>query len=106
MKIALDYDGTYTEDPGLWDVFIYEAFENGHDVRFVTWRHFESDTITLPVYLQGVPIIYCDGMAKKMYCASQGWEPNVWIDDHPEAITTNQTWTADQLNEWRENGRV
>jgi hypothetical protein len=29
MLIALDYDGTYTEDMDLWDCFIENAIKNG-----------------------------------------------------------------------------
>ena len=39
MNIALDYDGTYNRDLKLWDEFIFNAVERGHDIRIVTFRH-------------------------------------------------------------------
>ena len=38
MKIALDYDDTYTQDPELWLRFVKDALERNHDVRVVTMR--------------------------------------------------------------------
>lgn len=39
MLIALDYDGTFTEDPTLWVSFIAMAQAHGHDVIGVTMRY-------------------------------------------------------------------
>ena len=39
MLIALDYDGTYTEDWELWRMFIKSAHKKGHEVVIVTMRH-------------------------------------------------------------------
>lgn len=39
MIIALDYDGTYTADPALWDQFILLAIKNNHYVVCCTLRH-------------------------------------------------------------------
>ena len=41
MKIALDYDGTFTEDSGLWCRFIDEATVN-HQVYLVTYRGIDT----------------------------------------------------------------
>jgi hypothetical protein len=38
MKIALDYDGTYTVDPQFWEDFITLAKVRGHEVVCVTKR--------------------------------------------------------------------
>lgn len=44
MKLALDYDGTYTRDPDLWDTFIAAA--QGH--RIDIWIDDTPGTITPP----------------------------------------------------------
>jgi len=87
MKIALDYDDTFTRDPFLWQMFIETAILRGHSVYIVTWRTFEecadidSDTIknivVLPTFRQ----------AKKEFCKKEyGIDFDIWIDDNPAAI--------------------
>ena len=39
LVISLDYDRTYTADPGLWDQFIALARSRGHEVVCVTGRN-------------------------------------------------------------------
>lgn len=83
MRIALDYDGTYTEDPELWDEFIASAVERGHDVTIVTMR--SEDIQQIPHNIEA-DIIYTDLKGKRDYCARDGIEFDVWIDDHPEWV--------------------
>lgn len=104
MKIALDYDLTYTLDPYLWEGFITMAINAGHDVRIVTARSPILDNIDDKV--SDLPIIYCDGVAKRFHCTwfadnGNGWIPDVWIDDKPQAVDNNSTATREQLEEWR-----
>lgn len=48
MKIALDYDGTYTRDPGLWDLFIFNAKTRGHTVEILTMRYPHEELEVVP----------------------------------------------------------
>ena len=105
MKIALDYDNTYTQDPKLWNNFINDAEQKGHEVRIVTARAPEEDKIE---GLGDIPIIYCDGVAKRFYCTwfaddRNGWIPDVWIDDKPQSVDNNSQATREHLEEWRKN---
>lgn len=104
MKIALDYDRTYDQDPDFWDEFLLLADEFGHDVRVVTARNAELDNIDEEV-LEGTDIVYCDGVAKKWYCQHRLdlWVPDIWIDDKPEGILQNGPLTEEQISEWRKN---
>ena len=98
MKIALDYDDTYTKAPYAWDEFI-ELFDSyGHDIRIVTHRHPELDKIgSAPC-----PIIYTNGVAKKFFCEFHAnWTPDIWVDDRPETILNNSTSSQEWLTEWR-----
>ena len=79
MKIALDYDGTFTEDPQFWEAVIALAKQHHHDIRFVTLR----EDAELPI---DCPIIYTGMKPKGRYVIEYGWIPDVWIDDHPERI--------------------
>ena len=85
MLIALDYDGTYTADPQLFDNFARMAMQRGHDVVCVT-MHYEHEVIPAP-FIEGVGIIYTGRKSKMKFMADKGIQVNVWIDDMPHMIT-------------------
>lgn len=100
MKIALDYDDTYTLDPKFWWEFISNALRFGIDIRIVTARSSMHDNIGDEVL--GIPIIYCDGIAKRYVCREiHDWVPDVWVDDKPEAVDCNAGYTEEWLANWR-----
>lgn len=86
MRLALDFDATYTNDPELWEPFVAHAIQRGHDVTIVTARHqhstsYDNDDVEEAAKLMGIPVIYCGGVQKQdVYGA------DVWIDDSPHAI--------------------
>lgn len=82
MKVALDYDGTYTRDYGFWRLFVTNAIAAGHDVRVVTQRRPEEEVPDV-----GVLVIYTCRTPKMRYLASTDWFPDIWIDDHPERLS-------------------
>lgn len=88
MIIALDYDGTYTADPALWDAFIRAARARKHEVHIVTMRH-ESELIVLGEPVDRVH--YTDRKAKLAYMAAKGIEVQIWIDDQPRFILLSAT---------------
>ncbi len=84
MIIALDFDGTYTEDPDSWDGFINDFRLSGHTIYCVTMRHpYESDPLL--DRLSGVvdDVFYTGRQAKLNYMRSMGVNITVWIDDNP-----------------------
>lgn len=83
MIIALDYDGTYTADSGLWDDFIRAARKNLHQVHIVTMRH-ESEPVRLGAKVDRIH--YTDRKAKRAYMELRGIQVQIWIDDRPEFI--------------------
>lgn len=83
MIIALDYDGTYTADPALWDAFILAAKASGHTVLCVTMRH-PSEAIEMPC-----EVVYTSRKAKVPFTARAGIRVNVWIDDSPHWLLEN-----------------
>jgi hydroxymethylpyrimidine pyrophosphatase-like HAD family hydrolase len=99
MRIALDYDDTYTNAPELFDDFISMALDKGHDIRIVTARHFELDKI---VDEFDIPIIYCNGVAKAWWCHHyESFDPDVWVDDKPKAVYENSSASKEWLADWR-----
>jgi hypothetical protein len=95
VKFALDYDGTYTNDPLLWRLFVQNALERGHEVYIVTMRY-PSECASIDPWFgrMGVKIIATSRGAKRVITEALGIEIHVWIDDNPEAVhmTAMQIW--------------
>lgn len=83
MKIALDYDQTFTNDEGLWISFVKNAKDRGHSVTFVTFRkeNGNNQDILADAELLGIDIVFCNFKQK----ASQ-FIADIWIDDSPQYI--------------------
>ena len=86
MRIALDYDETYTNDKNFWSVFIELCKSNGHEIKFVTFRYrsknqFENADIECDAMEENIEIIYCNGKQK-----STVYHADIWIDDAPITI--------------------
>lgn len=103
MNIALDYDGTYTADPAMWEAFINVARMSGHEVRIVTARDVKLDAnADLDRLSKEVGVIFTSGIAKRFVCEHFiGWVPDIWIDDNPASVANNSVMTPAQLAQWR-----
>jgi len=87
MLIGLDFDGTYTADPELWDMFIATARSRGHEVIIATMRYEgkEEDLVLQHGLDKKVDkIIYTNRLAKKAEVKRQYRYVDIWIDDTPE----------------------
>lgn len=80
MNIAIDFDGTYTADPGLWDMFVAAAKARGHTVYCVTAR-IASPQNRAEVQIEGAETIFCGLASKPIVTKSLGIAIDVWIDD-------------------------
>jgi len=100
MNIALDYDGTYTEDSELWELFIKTATTLGHTVYLVTMRYPEEGIR----HNIGCPIYYTSRQAKRRFMEeNHGIKFQVWIDDIPEFIllsSKEQMWPPSVSDEY------
>lgn len=83
MRIALDFDGTITEDELFWARFCALAKQCGHRVTIVTARHPDDDNRDVEAFTEqtGVRAIYTKGDPKRRH-----FKADVWIDDMPEMI--------------------
>jgi len=86
MKIALDYDDTFTNDDTLWRAFVESAKSRGHSVTFVTSRNHDGDNrdIIFDAGLLGIGVVFCNHKAK-----SECFKADVWIDDNPLMIPSS-----------------
>jgi hypothetical protein len=108
MRIALDYDKTYTANVPYWRDFILLSQKYGEEVRIVTMRSEELDYETEFDFLKkyyNVETIFCDGLSKKGVCQALGYDVDIWIDDNPKGILHGTSFSTEELNAWREAGR-
>lgn len=101
MKIALDFDETYTRDPSLWRSLIFHAQDRHHEVFVVTARCETKDGIH-PDWLPPCPVIFCDGRPKREVTRERGIQIDVWIDDDPYSLIHGSQHSPEVLREWRE----
>jgi hypothetical protein len=110
MRIAVDYDKTFTTHKGFWLRFMVQCQDMGWDVIIVTHRHAEldwdEDFEQLWEYHQ-IQTYFTDGKAKKPFLKDLGVEVNIWVDDKPEGIVADSPWAVDSLElaAWRAAGR-
>ena len=90
MKIALDYDETYTADPNFWFAFVKLAKLNGHTVTFVTYRYELNEGASLNEDIKKVAksldidVVFTNGKQKAGL-----FNADIWIDDEPVTIPTS-----------------
>lgn len=84
MKIALDYDGTFTLDPGFWFNFIAMAQNSGHEVAVVTKRYPKKPEL---VDILSCRVIYTERRSKLYNDEVKEFSPDIWIDNNPFDIT-------------------
>jgi DNA-binding LacI/PurR family transcriptional regulator len=88
MKIiCLDYDGSYTEFPELFNDIIIKCKAFGYTVIMATMRH-ENEKDSGLEYIETIvdKLIFTGRKAKKTHLESIGIKPDLWIDDNPKWI--------------------
>lgn len=86
MTIGIDFDGTWTADPGLWRDFTLAAMRKGHRVVMVTGRKAWSDDMNRHAIPGTMQIVYTGGKLKEQAALAEGVKVDVWIDDMPGMI--------------------
>lgn len=84
MLIAIDYDGTYSEDEQFWYDFVKKAIMRGHEVVCITMRKPDETLDDMPC-----EVIYTSRSAKRNYAESLGYYVDIWIDYSPQWILTD-----------------
>lgn len=90
MKIAIDYDHTYTKDPIMWDKIIKLMQEMNHEVWCISARpedHMPKVKFHLGPLIGHDRCIGTNLKGKRRYVWEHyGLSIDVWIDDTPEAV--------------------
>ena len=85
LNIALDYDGTYTEDPQAFRDVVNVFHKSGHKVYVVTMRKPEEKIDSLLEVIVD-DVIYTSRKAKMDFCRNMGVKIDIWIDDMPVLV--------------------
>lgn len=104
MLFALDFDKTFTRDPGLWVEFLRGAHARAHRVVIISCRSHRKDNYTIIHELltswsaaNYVDDVICTGhQPKRQAAAACGHMVDIWIDDAPETIGAKD---ADEIAE-------
>jgi hypothetical protein len=86
MKLALDFDDTFTRDPALWVQFTLNSQQRGHIVYGITMRTPQECVGELFDNYRALVdyVIPTSRAAKKSFCEDvHGLIIDVWIDDRP-----------------------
>lgn len=83
MKIALDYDETFTADPKALTNVVKVFQHCGHTVTFVTFRDGRGPNHDISADAQelGIDIVFTAGKQKQHV-----FNADIWIDDEPATI--------------------
>ena len=82
--IALDYDGSYSLMPELFDCIIEKATSLGYKVILVTMRYPEEVDDGLFAVMDKVEETYFTSrQAKLPFLVLKGVHPDLWVDDNP-----------------------
>jgi hypothetical protein len=91
LVIALDFDGTYTEDPEGWQLFVHMMKARGHEVHIVTYRDTDWDNsdIEEACSKMGIKPLFTAGKQKQHV-----FKADIWIDDNPALVAHYALMTA------------
>ncbi|AGF91034.1 hypothetical protein SXHG_00012 [Synechococcus phage MRHenn-2013a] len=84
LKFGIDFDNTISAAPHEFALFIKMLTKFGHEVAITTWRKpdvREDIDAFFEQYQLVVPIVFCNGQAKKTR-----YDADIWIDDKPCTI--------------------
>ena len=91
LTFGLDFDDTFTADPGLWAAFVKLSKHRGHRFYCVTARRDtveNTDTINdiFDEWDCQMPIIFANLSSKVDTMDRRGIKVDIWIDDAPYAL--------------------
>jgi FkbM family methyltransferase len=88
LRIALDWDDTYTRDPAAWAQVVAALTAAGHEVVLVTARE-DTERNWKLCKIPGVLAhrrYFTGHKPKRQWMEARGVSVDIWIDDRPEAI--------------------
>ena len=97
VLFGIDYDKTWSADPGLFAIFVAALRGRGHDAVLVTGRSDEGQWgAEVRREVREIPIVFAANGWKREAAERAGYKVDVWIDDHPESIAKQHLLLAEQ----------
>ena len=81
MKVAMDYDNTFTANPVAWTKVIEVLRAHGTELFCITSRF-----PNVPINDMPMPVYYTCGQQKWEFAQERGLAVDIWIDDIPSCI--------------------
>ncbi|HFU2857315.1 TPA: hypothetical protein ACGQ50_000855 [Enterobacter cloacae] len=88
LRVALDFDGTFSANPAMFCQVVGMMRKYGADVRFVTFRFGSGNNSDIMYWANSLnlPVLFTEGKQKEPFCEAAGWRPDIWIDDDTRFI--------------------
>ena len=87
--ICIDYDGSFTEFPDLFNIIINYCNKNGILCIMATMRNENEKDDILRELESKIQIHYTNRQAKLYYLDKLNIKPDLWIDDNPRWLFNN-----------------
>lgn len=88
MKIGIDYDYTFSEDPEMFRKFIDLLHEHGHEAVIVTQRPSTIWNKDLEEDVQNkIEVVYAGEGWKCHAAVNAGHSIDIWMDDNPQCVS-------------------
>lgn len=99
MIFSLDFDGTYTAAPDMWERWIEMVTALGHEVYCISYRPINEMQKVYETLGKVIGVDHCistRATPKKRYTEKLGLHIDVWIDDTPEMLIDDR-----QYHKWK-----
>ena len=86
LTIAIDFDGTFAEDPDVFREIVAVFKARGHQCILVTNRPKEWGDDVHELVGDLMPIVFAGHRAKSRAVHRLGYDVDIWVDDMPQII--------------------
>ena len=86
LTIAIDFDGTFAEDPDAFREVVGVFKARGHRCLLVTNRPEEWGKDVRDLVGDLMPIVFAGTSSKRGAVHRQGYEVDIWVDDMPHIV--------------------
>jgi Tat protein secretion system quality control protein TatD with DNase activity len=90
MRIAIDFDETYSADPEFFAKFVALARKHNHQPCIVSCRRATVENHELVTSTVGdeisILVVFTDLQPKRVVMEELGLPVDIWIDDSPDSV--------------------
>ena len=86
LTIAIDFDGTFAEDPDAFREIVEVFRARGHQCILVTNCPEEWGDDVRELVGDLMPVVFAGRLSKSAAVYRQGYDVDIWVDDMPHVI--------------------